>query len=259
MAITLLYGLFVVGLFYVLGPVLIWFTFRRRVYSNYQYVAPEQLPPRVRDYFASVAPHLAKEGFAVAGYLHNAGAVDLVESYSACWFSRHRGQVAVAFAVNPAMGRAKFLLEFTTLASPSRQTVTTSDHGCDAGVFDLIPWRHTARFGQLRGQPGELYRVHLVRERRFIPPGSTRYLPAVDKDLREETADATACILREQVRTGLMVETSQVGVFRPTVRGAILLIVRLLPPARQIRMWRAKRETRRDAEEDPQLACRPAR
>jgi hypothetical protein len=246
-----------IGIVYVLGPPVIWLTFRQRVYAKYRPIEVEQLPSRAHAFFASVAPDLAQEGFEFAGHLHQSGSVQGVDAYLALWIDFPRGQLAYAAAVSPAVGATKLMLEFASMASDG-QAVLTNNHGSDAGIYDALAWRHIAYLPWLL-RPADLYQVHLNRERRLLPADAPRYLPSIDS-MPESIADGEMHLLREQVRTGLLRETRTAGEFRPTFVGAWRMVLRLLPPGKQYRLWRARRRARADhADAVAAPAPRPSR
>src|SRR5690349_13414805 len=102
---------------YIGGPVLIWLTFKQRVYSRYERLQPEQLPAHVLSYFTENAPDLAAEGFEVAIYFRHTGAVAAVESYGSIWLNRARGQQALLGFIIPSIGGGKRWVEFETVGT----------------------------------------------------------------------------------------------------------------------------------------------
>ena len=235
------------GFPYVLGPVVIWFTFRLRAYANYDVIDPAALPDDVRRYFESLAPGLVRDGFVAACYVNNTGATRGVQGYIAAWMNAERGQTASAIAIVPTLGTKQFSLAFGTATAPNGRTVVTTNYGADAGVFEQRDWLDTARV-PWASDPRELYQVHLNRERRLLPPDAVRYLPE-PAHVPAAFAEHAAFEVREQVRAGLMRETSRAGEVGVTWRGAWLVVMRLLPPLKQIRLRQARRRARGDYED----------
>jgi hypothetical protein len=230
---------------YVAGPVVIRLTFRHRAYSKYEPVPPEHLPPAVFERFAQAAPDLAREGFEVTTYVKNSGQVAMVSAYLAVWTNHGRGQNATVAAMIPEIGRATFYVEFQTVGVGPLRAVCTLNFRGNAGIYHEMPWRYARYFPSI-ATTGELYRIHLRRERDVIPPNATRYLPN-DEQLVETISSAALFVLHEQARFGLFYETSEPGVFRPTWYGAVIMVMRLLPPVKQLRSWANRRQARGDA------------
>ena len=243
---------------YVFAPAVIWFTFRQRAYATFGVMEPHHLPAATRAYFVELTPDLAREGFVVTAYLSNAGSVAGVTAYLAVWTHPARGHLASTYIVLPSFGRATKVLEFETITALGAEDVMTSNLGSNAGVYNEVPARHKAQLPWVTST-SELYQVHLNRERRLLRPDAARYLPD-PANVVEQVEAGTVVELREQVRTGLLRETSTPGEFRPTVAGAFVMVYRLLPPLKQIRLWQAKRRARVDhAEAMARPAPRPQR
>jgi hypothetical protein len=238
--------LYIAAAVYLLGPVVTWLTFRMQAYSKFEVVEFIALPPHVQAYFAGAAPALVADGFVAACYLHNTGATTGVQMYLAEWLHDARGQTATCIAVMPAIGTTKRVLTFSTVAAPHGRTINTTNT-TDGGIFELREWLDSARLPWVT-DPRELYQVHLNRDRRLVPPDAVRFVP-LPSDVPQVTAESIAHELREQVRAGLMRETSRIGEFRATWRGAWLMTMRLLPPLKQFRQWQARRRSRSDYEE----------
>jgi hypothetical protein len=235
----------IIALMYVGAPLLLYFTFRQRCYGTLILIAPEQVPHRAAQFFVDVSPALAAEGFQVDGYLQSSGSVAGVGAFVASWSNLQRGQRAGAIAVISATGTMSASLTFeTTVAGPEFVNVTTCNVRGNAGVYDATPSREKAYLPWVR-DPRVLYEAHLARERRLVPRGATRYVPEYTDILATAELEQVA-ELREQTRTGLMQETETVGVFRPTFIGAWRMVYRLLPPLKQVRVWRAKQRGRAD-------------
>jgi hypothetical protein len=231
---------------YIGGPILIWLTFRHRVYAHNELLDPEQLPETVRQAFFHYAPALVRQGFTAIGYIRQTGSVANVHAYVACWEHQSRGQSAGILAIVPAVGLTKYSLEYETLTSPDCKVVLTSN-SASATVFESTPRRDVVYLSWVQSAD-ELYRVHLHREARLLEPAATRCLVTTD-GLVDAITDGTYYQLREQSRLGLMYETRTAGTFRATPIGAIKMTWRLLPPLKQLRAAKAKKAARKAYEE----------
>jgi len=244
-----------VGFLYLLGPVLIWLTFKQRVYALSEPIDRSELPPELDEFSLRVAPELEREGFVLLACFRQTGSVAGMSAYMLRWQQPERGQLAHVYAVLAA-GRipTNVVLEFETITADGRDVMTNTIRG-NAGIYDALRWRHVASLPWLATRPRSLYQVHLNREQRILDPASPRYLPPANR-LPESAAAAEYFLLRELVRTGLFREARVAGEFRPTFPGAWRLVMRMLPPAKQLRVLAAKRRARVD-EAESQLSPAP--
>jgi hypothetical protein len=248
----LIWPLTLIVLLYVGGPLIILLTFKQRVYAEYQPLQPEQLPQDVFSFFSEHAAQLAAEGFSAALYARQSGAVAGVHAYVSIWHNRDRGQQALLGLVIPTVGRATRWIEFETVGAQPHRTIESNNIHREVGIFEVPGWRDVRYFPWLRTVP-ELYRVHLWRERDRLPAGAVRYVPA-NCDVIGSLTNSTRFLLQEQVRRGFMRATREAGVFRLTVYGAFAMVMRMLPPGKQLRTLRARRAARvemRRARQEP--------
>jgi hypothetical protein len=232
---------------YTLGPILIRFMFKFRAYSKYIPIEPYELPAEARKYFESNAPSLASQGFHAAAYLLHEGAVANTTSYVGLWLNPARGQSAATIAIISTGGISpKYYLGYETVIVPHGEKVETDNYHADAGIFADVPGRYRCRVPGVT--PDELYQIHVNCEARILCADATRYVPS-DAAAINELIQAVVRSMRQQVRSGLFYETNTAGLFRPTWYGATMMVLRLLPPLKQIRMRRARRNGRRDQEE----------
>ena len=237
-----------IGCVYLVSPVVIWLTFRQRVYAPYEPIDRVELPAKLNRFLRRVGPELEREGFTLLASLRQTGSVVAVSAYLTVWQHPERGQLANVYAVVPAvLLPTQLVLEFETVTADGRDVMTNSARA-NAAIYDALPWRHVASLPWLAARPAELYRVHLHRERRLLDAAAPRYLPPSDS-LPESAAADAQFLLHEQVRTGLFREPRVAGEFRPTWSGAWRLVMRLLPPVKQLRLLAARRRARADEAE----------
>jgi hypothetical protein len=232
---------------YVLAPVVVYWKFRLRAYADWQVVPPEELPSEVRDYIAATAPALSAEGFSLYLTVSQTEMVRGVRAYSAWWTNTDRGQCAACSVLIPSLGKAHYLVEFETITVSPFTTVSTMNFSGSPGVFDRVARKQVRYFPWVQ-DVGELYRIHLYRERSAIAPDAVRWMPSPDPQRAiDQQKNVAAFGMREQERLGLFFETEEAGVFRPTWYGAYLTVMRFLPPGKQVRRWKNRRAAEQDA------------
>jgi hypothetical protein len=233
--------LWVIVLFYIAAPVVIWLTTRHQCYGACRIVAPSQMPDVARDAVRSARRELSDLGFEFEAYLAMTGVTN-VTLYLASWRQRQRGQSAAVCMVIAGSLRPQRSVQIETIAlDPLIRLVTTNQRNY-SGVFDKVPGHHANHYPWV-ASVSELYRVHLWRERQLIDPQAARYLPRGD-DVVAAQASEERFVLKEQARQGLYYETKQAGVYRPTLYGAFLMTMRMLPPGKQLRQWEFRRRAR---------------
>jgi hypothetical protein len=227
--------------FCVLAGIVIRYTFKYRAYQSFVPIDVPSLPDSVRYFFDSSAPKLKEEGFIHITTVYQTGAVNNVRTYCSWWLHPERGQHALCAAVVPNVGQSRCWVEFDTVGVNPLIELETNNLGSAPGVFDSVPWQHKCRLPR-ETAIGHIYSVHLRREADLISESTPRYIPqATPQDVIEFHTNATVFILRDQARRGLFYETTEAGVFRPTWFGAYMMILRLLPPLKQIRRWKNRR------------------
>jgi hypothetical protein len=233
--------LWIIVLFYITAPAVIWLTTRHQCYGACRIVAPSQMPDAARDALHSARRELSDLGFEFETYLAISGAPNVM-LYLASWRHRQRGQSAALCMVIAGSLRPQRFVQIETIELDPLIRLVPTNQRSYSGVFDRVPGHH-ANYYPWVVSVSELYRVHLWRERQSIDPHAARYLPRGD-DVVEAQASENRFILKEQARQGLYYETKQAGVYRPTLYDSFLMTMRLLPPGKQLRLWEFRRRAR---------------
>jgi hypothetical protein len=234
--------LLLVGVPYVLGPILVGRSLRIKARPQLEPVEVAAMPADVYEYFGQTAQGLAACRFELVAYLLVRDQVPNVTAYVALWVGRTTGQAAVAivtYAGSRAVPNVQRFTEFLTRPAPGVIVLTANTS--EYGTFKRDPkLRNSVSLEDVQ-DVAALYQVHLNRESRLIPASAARYLPPPGKEV-DYFADEMEQEIRTHIATGRH-STRDGEVFHPTPWGACVMTWGQLFPIKQIR----KRAMRRRA------------
>ncbi|NIM47986.1 MAG: hypothetical protein GTN78_00290, partial [Gemmatimonadales bacterium] len=182
---------------------------------------------------------LTSVGFQVAADLYQQGWVKNVNLRAALLESADGDEKAVVAAMHAATGRPRVAVsyvEFVTKFADGRKLLVNNSP--QMGVYAPVAGRTLAQFLDVR-DPARLRRIHQSLVRRHVGPSQT--MPADHRgDPAGFLSEAMVRELQEQVSTGYLWLDQDAGVFRPTLRGALLMTWKLLPPVSNLRKARLR-------------------
>jgi hypothetical protein len=237
-------GVFIV-LVYCLGPVLVWLTLRPRVpiWDVVDGDVLDQLRENTRDFFQAADRAFVQPGFSRVAVLHAQDLAPGVTTWIALYASSRERTRAVAQAHVPThrlsrSGRGPIVVG----AKPSVYFLTKF---VDACVVETANSGHVSPFPAVEGKtfrqfpeivdPKSLYKIH---QSLTEPMGGTpRDFPAPGEEAAS-LANSLAGFYRTHVGTGYLQEVDPDWIYRPTVKGAILMTWKLLPPVSWVMRWR---------------------
>lgn len=233
--------LLVITMIYWLGPIVVFFTQKAPASPRHMLIsiADPTIPEPVRDRLEDVTMALEAQGFRDAGLLQ-AEPQGSTQGYVRVLQHSDSGEVAhvliVATLSSPPTIAAQ-LVGFSTRRA-NGTTIRTSNSGVPA-VYPPDKRHDSARLPEVQ-DIAQLLRIH--RHRASKSPAAVR---EVQRPIQDPVAFQTRIELEElahQQRIGYWRRDSSSDMLRPTMKGALLMTLRLLPPWKQVTEKRVKEE-----------------
>lgn len=238
---------------YVIAPLGVRKKQRLNTRRSFVRIDPEELSEESAEYFSATAPGFAEWGFELADYVRQRDAVSLgtVDQFGeiALWINPLGAQLGMATTIHTRAKNVKptvlRYIEFSTALADGSEVLTNNSRVLSN--FMPVPAVHSLYAGTVR-DVSELYRLHLSREARIVPPGAPRYVPAPGSEIACLPESIPVSMLRQE-KAGIYRRCREPGEFRPTPIGAFLMTWSLLPPLKQIRAFFMRRRERKEIKE----------
>jgi hypothetical protein len=235
--VTLVFSLVVLP--YVIAPLVVRFANKQSARPQIEQVGADAFGPELAAYFARFAACLAPQGFAPAAYFRVTDAAGGTQARVFILINESSRESAAASEVE-AKGAAKsFVQRYAEFCTDfvNGDEIATHNSGI-AFVYKPHPKKRQFRFPGVQ-HPLALYRAHrsLVDRHRpaaepFIPTRGTEHL---------HLAHSFEKTYRRQAEFGYLFLDEAAGVYRPTLKGAILMSWKLAWPVKQAREALARR------------------
>jgi hypothetical protein len=232
---------FVLGLLVVLGPLAIWLTHKVVASQEPRPVELAELGSATRAYFEHGAPALVRLGFVCGAYVRLDGMANGVRAAAALWVNRSTGDTATIVSSSALIVRTRMIGFETAFEDGTRvETVNWRSAGCHARV----PGVHKMTLAGVE-DVDQIHLVHRARVARLGSPGTRAVAPAPGEELatlQQEDVES----MERQVRAGRYYFSARHNCYRPTLRGACLMMWSLTPPISTVRSWLARRAAARE-------------
>lgn len=228
---------------HLLGPLVIYLTQKQPAYPEFTAVNMEQLPPAIAASFSRTREVLAGLGFEVVACLYAYGLATNVMAFMLLMVNRETNEGALAsdFYANSGVPIHRSNLEFSTDLSSGVEICTTT--GKDPNPYKSYPEKLVYQFPEVKN-PWALYNLHKQMVSLHVRAGDYSYLPTQGSEIRALSTSFTKTLMR-QVEFGYLYLDEGAGVFRPTVKGAIMMTWKLAWPAGMIKRALIRRKARR--------------
>ncbi len=231
----------VLGLMYVGGPLLIYFTHRQAARPNLVAFKPgiTPLPADVDQFFHATSWALAQQGFEIVTGMFLPSQVENVVVALIYMVNRQERDGAIAVALHnktPGMTATTFHIEFVTRYRDGRVVQTGNPQTLSA--FPVPPQCVNTHLPSVT-DPVELYRLHQALCQLH---GSGQKVLKLDEqcggDGLRYLGESILEELDEATKAGYMQLDAAGGVYKPTVKGAVLMTYGELWPYKGIRLRR---------------------
>jgi hypothetical protein len=231
----------IMGLMYVGGPLLIYFTHRQAARPNLVSFKPgvTPLPADVDQFFHSTSWALAQQGFEIVTGMFLPSQVENVVVALIYMVNRQERDGAIGVALHnkaPGMNTTMFHTEFVTRYKDGR--VVQTGNAQTLSAFPTPPECVNSFFPSV-SDPVELYRLHQALCRRH--GGGQKVLKLDEQcggDCLRYMIESILEELDAATKAGYMQLDSAAGVYKPTVKGAILMTYGELWPYKSVRIRR---------------------
>jgi hypothetical protein len=215
---------------YWLGPLLIHGSHKMPVKPEFDSLPLEgEIPDEVAEYFAQTGAEFEKLGFRKVARLLQDTFMPNVKTYIDLWYHSQRGLGVISIAayglVKTPEGMKETLqakyVQFSTSFTDDGAVMTSNSPTTE--VFAPVEGKHHFKFRT--DDLAELFRNHQKLEAHF-GRGKTRRDPPSDP--AGYLSESMTKELKAQIGTGYLYEEAEF--FRPTWKGAILMVYKSLPP-----------------------------
>ncbi|HKG91556.1 MAG TPA: hypothetical protein VKA84_06690 [Gemmatimonadaceae bacterium] len=227
---------------YWLGPVLVRLTSKSSDAPQFEPFdgSADREPPPVTAHIARATGSLAGEGFRTAADLVLHGHMDNIVTRVRLFENPATDEAAIAagvYTLAGELGAMTMLVEFSTEFRDGSSRMTGNSPR--PGVYARRPDRTIERFPEM-ADAASLCRVHRALLRRHHAPRSvapSRYRTAPARGL----AEGMVREMEGQVAAGYLWKDAAARAYRPTLKGAVLMCWKLLPPAAGLRRAAGRR------------------
>jgi hypothetical protein len=227
---------------HLLGPVIIYLTQKQPAYPEFHVVRTEQLPPAIAASFTRTREVLAGLGFEAVACLYAYGLATNVMAFMLLMVNRetNEGALATDLYANSGVPTRRSSLEFSTDLASGVEICTTT--GKDPNPYKSCPEKLVYKFPEVKN-PWALCNLHRQMVKLQVRAGDYSYLPTAGTEIQALSTSFTKTLMR-QVEFGYMYLDEAAGVFRPTVKGAIIMTWKLAWPAGMIMRALIRRRAR---------------
>lgn len=242
------YTVWVIGLLVVICtiglPLMILFTWSFPARMTPQFIVLGAGMEEAAGYFKSIERSLADEGFKATRPILPPGMGSAV-GVMILLVNRRTGDAAAAAAIFARDGKGSMVLkqqyvEFMTIFADGHAVLT--GNSSELSAFAPVPERDAIMLPGITS-PSQLYGLHTKRVQISPHARQQRVIPQPGEEAKFAVEEVIAAV-EAQTRTGYMRQTGDV--FRPTIKGAFLMVWKTLPPFSWIR--KSQRNTRARAE-----------
>lgn len=230
---------------HLLGPLIIYLTQKSQAYPNFTVINPRDLPPQIFATFARSREILAGLGFETVACLHKDGLMTNVRAYMLLLVNRQTKESALVYDMLADTGISsvhRSVIDFNTELSNGVEICTTTAN--DPNPYRPYPEKLMYQFPEVKN-PWQLYKLH----RQMVQANTEgsdvyAYLPAQGDEIRSFSVSFTKTLMR-QVEFGYLYLDEATNIFRPTVKGAIIMTWKLAWPTGMIKRALIRRRARR--------------
>jgi len=226
---------------FVVAPIVVYFTQSIAQRPNWRQTELDQLSPAMVEYLGQVVREFQEQGFEVVENLHGGGATPGVQGFQALLVNRSTNDLAVIIMTRAAVVRSA--LTFAIRSEFSDGTKIATGASQSPGIFPADPRTDWQNFPWVK-QPAAMCEAHRrrlstsgrTRDARFIlTPGNERAYYQMEWDRGNQW----------HVQCGYRYLDEAAGVYRFTVKGAMLGTWKLIRPIKRMRIWLRDRAARR--------------
>jgi len=242
------------AIYYVLSPLAILLLFRMSADPEIgRLESGGSLPTAaVASYFGAMHVALDKLAFRSVSQLIVRDRLTRMTSYVAVYFSESTCDTAVVAAIargdrgDKVNVQTQYVEFVTRLGSESLALIQTNNTD---GTQAFVQWPHerTIRMPHIV-EPAALYRIHQTALSRFAPnvPRINRLLDEYGGDIERYFRDVVIReTLQHQALLGCLYHDESTNCYRPTMKGALLMTLKLIWPIKGLRASRARRDAHR--------------
>lgn len=229
---------------HLLGPLVIYLTQKSQAHPDFNAINPRELPPPIFATFARSRETLAGLGFETVACLHQNKLMTNVRAYVLLLVNRQTNESALVYDMLAEAGFSsvhRSIVEFNTELSNGVEICTTT--GSDPNPYKSYPEKLMYQFPEVKN-PWALYKLHRQMVGAQMSAGVQSFLPARGDEIRAMSYSFTRTLMR-QVEFGYLYLDEAANVFRPTIKGAILMTWKLAWPTGMIRRALIRRKARR--------------
>ncbi|HKS29422.1 MAG TPA: hypothetical protein VJS44_16450 [Pyrinomonadaceae bacterium] len=230
---------------HLLGPLVIYLTQKSQAYPEFTVVNPRDLPPQIFAAFSRSREILAGQGFETVACLHKSELTTNVRAYLLLLVNRQTKEAALVYDMLADAGISSIhrsIIEFNTELSNGVEICTNT--GTDPNPYRTYPEKLIYQFPEVKN-PWALYKIHRqMVQPHAEAPGVYSVLPAEGDEIRSVSTSFTKTLMK-QVEFGYLYLDEKASVFRPTIKGAILMTWKMAWPAGMIKRALIKRRARR--------------
>lgn len=238
----------VVGIPYVLGPILIKSTQKFRAIPPLRVFDPQQSPPprQVAEFFDGAVRELESVGFSAVAHVAIPDMVPHVATLLVLLENRDTDDGAIVVSMHGMSDsgggarRVQMQSHYVEISCEFVDGVQLSTNNSEIGPsFAAVPQRRIVQLPQIKS-PARLYRLHqraveeLATARRSPLPPREELVDHLGRDMTDE--------FETQIDTGYLFKTP--GYYRPTWKGAILMTWKEVWPVNAIRRMRRRNRAR---------------
>jgi hypothetical protein len=230
---------------HLLGPLVIYLTQKSQAYPEFTVISPRDLPPQIFAAFSRSREILGGLGFETVACMHKAELMTNVRAYMVLFVNRQTKEAALCYDMLADTGISsvhRSIVEFSTELSNGVEICTNT--GNDPNPYRPYPEKLIYQFPEVKN-PWALYKLHRqMVQPHASAPGVYSVLPAEGDEIRAVSISFTKTLMR-QVEFGYLYLDEKANVFRPTLKGAIIMTWKLAWPTGMIKRALIRRKARR--------------
>jgi len=222
----------------VVGPVLIYLTFRQPMTVDLEPIHESDLPQEAAPFVFEAVCKLQAERFGIVAYAR-CSIPDAVAHF-ALLRSEQTPDLAMAVVIQPTLVMTIPSVQYVEFSRELSNGVDVcTNNSPQEGAYRAIPDRSETTFGHVR-DPGQLYRLHRELLRQRFPGVSAKLLPSGGEvaAIRESMTKE----MSRQIDCGYLRLDALSRSYRPTMKGACLMTWTRVWPVSSIRTGLRRRE-----------------
>jgi hypothetical protein len=230
----------------VLGPVIAYFTQTITRRPRRRETRADDLAPKMAEYLGQMARQLGDEGFEAVANMCNEKSVPGVNGIQVLFVNRRSNDLALVIMTWAQLKKSMLITLRSEFPDGTRLTTAANPGISAGGLFPRDPQVNSQNFPWVK-EPAVLCEAHRRRLQAARKTNVARVAPLPGRELEYYDLDwDRSC--EWHVRCGYRYLDERAGLYRFTVKGALLGTWKLVRPVRDIRKWLRAREARREWE-----------